>query len=144
MFPEKIAKKLWLSLIILMAVMTVACSDSDDNTEPTTTPTETIDEQIAKMSLRQKVGQMFFVRPEALLTNMGDMQNVTANAVTSLSDGMTSTELSCGNDVQSLNWSIFEASDDVLEVVPVFLVDALSVHHVQLVAELAVVRLSKE
>ena len=93
MFPEKIAKKLWLSLIILMAVMTVACSDSDDNTEPTTTPTETIDEQIAKMSLRQKVGQMFFVRPEALLTNMGDMQNVTANAVTSLSDGMTSTDM---------------------------------------------------
>ena len=59
-------------------------------------------------------------------------------------DGMATTELSCRDDVQPLYWTIFESGNDVLEVVAILLVDALAVHHIQLVAELAVVRLSKE
>lgn len=87
-FPEITAKKLWLSLIIVVVAMTTACSDSDNNDDPTPTPTDPVEEQLAQMSLRQKVGQMFVIRPEALLVGMDEIHDVTANAVTQLTDGM--------------------------------------------------------
>lgn len=86
-------KQLWTALLIMIAVMTVACSDSNNNNEPNPTPTDPVEEQLAQMSLRQKVGQMFVIRPEALLVGMDDLHDVTANAVTSLSDGMVSTNM---------------------------------------------------
>ena len=40
-----------------------SCSDDDDNYSD---PNKQIEEQLKKMTLREKVGQMFYIRPEAL------------------------------------------------------------------------------
>ena len=81
-------------LIILMVAMMAACSsDNDDNNnEPSPNPTDQVEQQLAQMTLREKVGQMFCIRPEALLVGMDDLHDVTANAVTQLNDGMVSTD----------------------------------------------------
>ena len=62
--------KLWMMAIILtscgLSVLT-SCSNDDD---PVMTPSDEIESQIQKMSLREKVGQMFYVRPECLDTTI--------------------------------------------------------------------------
>jgi len=57
-----------LAAIMMVATFT-ACSD-DDNSKPETGPIDEIEEQLQQMTLSQKVGQMFFVRPEALDTTI--------------------------------------------------------------------------
>ena len=56
---------------------------------------------------------------------------------------MSSAELSGGDDTQAQDWLIHKACDDVLEVVAILLVDALTVQDVQFVVELAVVCLGR-
>lgn len=90
---DKLTKQLWLALFMMMAVLTTACSDSDNNDDPTPTPTDQVEQQLAQMTLREKVGQMFIIRPEALLVGMDDLQDIAANAVTQLNDGMVTTSL---------------------------------------------------
>ncbi|MCR4920179.1 MAG: glycoside hydrolase family 3 protein [Bacteroidaceae bacterium] len=60
-------KLLWMSAVTLwLGAMTFsACSNDDD--EPKTKP-DVIEETMKKMSLREKVGQMFYARPEVLDT----------------------------------------------------------------------------
>lgn len=89
MIIDRLSKQLWISLFIVVAAMMAACgSDTNSNNEPNPTPTDPVEEQLAQMSLRQKVGQMFVIRPEALLVGMDEIHDVTANAVTQLTDGM--------------------------------------------------------
>ena len=89
MIIDRLSKQLWISLFIVVAAMMAACSsDNNSNNEPNPTPTDPVEEQLAQMSLRQKVGQMFVIRPEALLVGMDEIHDVTANAVTQLTDGM--------------------------------------------------------
>ena len=59
-------------------------------------------------------------------------------------DSMSTTYLSCGNEVEPFYGTVFQSSDEVLLFIAVFLVDTLSVHHLCLVAELAVVGLTKD
>ena len=54
---------------IVMVVTFTACSN-DDNPIPEPEPTDEIEEQLQQMTLSQKVGQMFFIRPEALDTTI--------------------------------------------------------------------------
>lgn len=63
-------KRLWMLAAILtfcgMAFLT-SCSGEDD---PVTPPTDEVEAQLQKMTLREKVGQMIFVRPEDLDTTI--------------------------------------------------------------------------
>ena len=55
-----------LAAIVMVATFT-ACSDEDT---PIPGPPDEIEEELRQMTLSQKVGQMFFVRPEALDTTI--------------------------------------------------------------------------
>ena len=62
--------KLWMLATILTTcglVMFSSCS-KDDNTD--TPPTDEVEAQLQRMTLREKVGQMFYVRPESLDTTI--------------------------------------------------------------------------
>ncbi|MBO7589300.1 MAG: glycoside hydrolase [Bacteroidaceae bacterium] len=63
--------KLWMLAAILtfcgISVLTSCSNDDDDSNE---TPADAIDEQLRQMTLREKVGQMFYVRPECLDTTI--------------------------------------------------------------------------
>ena len=60
---------LWVSALILTSgFMLTSCSKDDSNTGPG--PEDEIEEQLKKMTLREKVGQMFYMRPEALDTSI--------------------------------------------------------------------------
>jgi beta-N-acetylhexosaminidase len=60
---------LWLSAVILTSgFILTSCSKDDSNTGPG--PEDEIEEQLKKMTLREKVGQMFYMRPEALDTSI--------------------------------------------------------------------------
>ena len=72
-----------------MATLLAACSD--DKEDPVPVPPDPVEEQLAQMTLREKVGQMFFIRPEALLSDMGDMHDVVAHAVTQLTSDIVAT-----------------------------------------------------
>lgn len=58
---------LWmLTAILTCGLLTTSCSDNDD----LSSPRDEVEEQLAKMTLREKVGQMFFVRMETLDTTI--------------------------------------------------------------------------
>ncbi len=83
-------RRLWLAAIALMAMMLAACSDDKDN--PTPIPPDPVEQRLAEMTLREKVGQLFIIRPEALRSDMGDMHDVVDNAMTQLTSDMTATD----------------------------------------------------
>ena len=58
----------WMKTAILFCGITLAACTNDDN--PVVPPADDVEEQLAKMTLREKVGQMFYVRPEALDTTI--------------------------------------------------------------------------
>ena len=60
--------KLWMMAAILASCGFSVTSCSDDDLEPA--PIDDIESQIKQMSLREKVGQMFYVRPECLDTTI--------------------------------------------------------------------------
>ena len=69
---------------IMMAATFTACTN-DDN--PVVSPTDEVEEQLQKMTLREKVGQMFFVRLESLdpsikWTTYDDLANIKIMEVT--------------------------------------------------------------
>ena len=61
-------KIIWLqsAFLALITVLT-SCSTNDI---PVVPPNDEVEEQLQKMTLREKVGQLFFVRPEALDTTI--------------------------------------------------------------------------
>ena len=80
-----------LAAILTCGLVTTSCSD-DDN-EKTVTPTDEIEGQLQKMTLREKVGQMFYVRPEALDTTIhwsayADLEKWSLQEVSSLMKGV--------------------------------------------------------
>ena len=60
--------KTWLKTTILFCCITLAACTNDDN--PAVQPGDDVEELLAKMTLREKVGQMFYVRSEALDTTI--------------------------------------------------------------------------
>ena len=63
-------KKLWMLAAILIICGTsvfTSCSSEDD---PVTSPTDEVEAQLQRMTLREKVGQLFYVRPECLDTTI--------------------------------------------------------------------------
>ena len=69
---------------LMMAAMFTACSNEDN---PDVSPTDEVEEQLQKMTLREKVGQMFFVRLESLdpsikWTTYDDLANIKITEVT--------------------------------------------------------------
>ena len=62
-----VKKNLWmLAAFLACGLMVTACSNDD---EPST-PKDEVEEQLSKMTLREKVGQMFYVRMETLDTTI--------------------------------------------------------------------------
>ena len=62
--------KLWILAAILSfcgATVLTSCSNDDDPVSP---PTDEVEAQLQKMTLREKVGQLFYVRPECLDTTI--------------------------------------------------------------------------
>ena len=60
---------LWMLAVILTYGLTItSCSNNDDPVVPQ--PQDEVEAQLAKMTLREKVGQMFFVRMETLDTTI--------------------------------------------------------------------------
>ena len=57
-----------LSLLACIVSLFTACTNDDDNDR--VSPTDPIEDQLRKMTLREKVGQMFYVRPECLDTTI--------------------------------------------------------------------------
>ena len=61
--------KLWMiSIILTSGFGLVSCTDDDDPVNPT--PVDEVEAQLKQMTLREKVGQMFYVRPECLDTTI--------------------------------------------------------------------------
>ena len=54
-------------LIISGSTILTSCSSEDD---PVTPPTDEVEAQLQQMTLREKVGQLFYVRPECLDTTI--------------------------------------------------------------------------
>ena len=80
----KINKNFSLLAALMMAAMFTACSNEDN---PDVPPTDEVEEQLQKMTLREKVGQMFFVRLESLdpsikWTTYDDLANIKIMEVT--------------------------------------------------------------
>lgn len=67
----KQTRNLWLLAAILTVFATIqtSCSNDDDPVTPPT-PEEVVEKRLSQMTLREKVGQMFYVRPEALDTTI--------------------------------------------------------------------------
>ena len=62
--------KLWMLAAILSfcgATVLTSCSNDDDPVSP---PADEVEAQLQKMTLREKVGQLFYVRPECLDTTI--------------------------------------------------------------------------
>ena len=59
--------KFWFYATILTGITLVACTNED---VPVPSPEDQVESQLKKMTLREKVGQLFFVRPEALDTTI--------------------------------------------------------------------------
>ena len=59
--------KLWMLAAILTCGASVFTSDNDDNP---VVPTDEVEAQLQRMTLREKVGQLFYVRPECLDTTI--------------------------------------------------------------------------
>ena len=63
-------KLLWMMAAILFCGTSLLTSCTDDDPYVGPTPDEEVEAQLKKMTLREKVGQMFYVRPEALDTTI--------------------------------------------------------------------------
>lgn len=60
--------KIWMNAALLLGgLLLTACTNYDS---PAGSPTDDVEQQLRKMTLREKVGQMFYVRPEALDTTI--------------------------------------------------------------------------
>ena len=57
-----------LAVILTYGLTITSCSNNDDPVVPQ--PQDEVEAQLAKMTLREKVGQMFFVRMETLDTTI--------------------------------------------------------------------------
>ena len=87
--------KLWMLTTILAScgIFTfTSCSDDDDSV---VTPSNVVEKQLQQMSLREKVGQMFYVRPECLDTTIHF--NLLSNIDTS-ADDITKIKLQAVNE----------------------------------------------
>ena len=87
--------KLWMLTTILAScgIFTfTSCSDDDDTV---VTPSDVVEKQLQQMSLREKVGQMFYVRPECLDTTIhfNLLSNIDASA-----DDITKIKLQAVNE----------------------------------------------
>ena len=61
--------KIWMISVILTSGFGLgSCTNDDDPVAPT--PVDEVEAQLQKMTLREKVGQMFYVRPECLDTTI--------------------------------------------------------------------------
>ena len=63
-------KKLWMLAATLVCGASVFTSCSSDNDDNPVAPTDEVEAQLQKMTLREKVGQLFYVRPECLDTTI--------------------------------------------------------------------------
>jgi beta-N-acetylhexosaminidase len=63
-----VIRQLIAAVILTCGLMLASCSDDDDNSEELNT--DKVEAQLQKMTLREKVGQLFFVRPEVLDTTI--------------------------------------------------------------------------
>ena len=59
--------KLWMQLALPMLLGLVSCTTDNDNP---VIPTDEVELQLQQMTLREKVGQLFYVRPECLDTTI--------------------------------------------------------------------------
>ena len=61
-------KKLWMlaAILVISGSMLTSCSNDDE----LVVPTDEVEAQLQKMTLREKVGQLFYVRPECLDTTI--------------------------------------------------------------------------
>ena len=57
---------LWMLAAILTICGTMTLTSCSNNDEPVVTPTDEVEAQLQQMSLRDKVGQMFYIRLESL------------------------------------------------------------------------------
>ena len=60
--------KLWMLLTLPLVLGLASCSSDDDDINKT--PADVVEAQLQKMTLREKVGQLFYVRPECLDTTI--------------------------------------------------------------------------
>ena len=64
-------RKLWvLAAILILCGESVFTSCSKDESDNPVVPTDEVEAQLQKMTLREKVGQLFYVRPECLDTTI--------------------------------------------------------------------------
>ena len=66
----KQTKKLWMLAAILTCGASVFTSCTSDNDDNPVVPTDEVEAQLQRMTLREKVGQLFYVRPECLDTTI--------------------------------------------------------------------------
>ena len=78
--------------ILTIAFTVISCTNEDD---PIVTPPDAIEEQISKMTLREKVGQLFYVRPECLDTTIHFNQS---GGIDASSDDITKIKLQAVNE----------------------------------------------
>jgi len=65
----RMKKIFWvIAAILTCGIMLTSCTDDDNSVRPS--PEDEVEEILRKMTLREKVGQLFFVRPEALDTTI--------------------------------------------------------------------------
>lgn len=77
-----------LATILICGTMITSYSDNIDTT--TTPPTDEIEAQLQQMTLRQKVGQMFYVRPESLDPSINhETQNIKLLRLQEVNQAMT-------------------------------------------------------
>ena len=77
-----------LATILICGTMITSYSDNIDTT--TTPPTDEIEAQLQQMTLRQKVGQMFYVRPESLDPSIDhETQNIKLLQLQEVNQAMT-------------------------------------------------------
>ena len=62
--------KLWMLAAILTCGASVFTSCTSDNDDNPVVPTDEVEAQLQRMTLREKVGQLFYVRPECLDTTI--------------------------------------------------------------------------
>ena len=60
--------KTWITAAVLFGGLLLTACTNDDN--PSGSSAGRVEAQLRKMTLREKVGQMFYVRPEALDTTI--------------------------------------------------------------------------
>ena len=71
-----------LAAILTSGLLLTSCSDDNDTVEPSP-ETDEVEAQLQQMTLREKVGQLFYVRPEVLDTTIhyGHTGNIDASTV---------------------------------------------------------------